>query len=329
MAGPFPPGDRGWLYRAAMLSDEKILLTGPAGQIALPMAEYLSKENEVWGIARFGDPASRERVDALGVTTRPCDIGRGDFDGLPTDFTYLVHLAAYQGPGTDYDYAMTVNAEGTGLLMQHCRRAKAALVMSTSSVYRPDEDPMHAFVEGDPVGGGTSPWSPTYAVSKIAQEAVARHQARSLGLPTVIARMNASYGPNGGLPTLNLEAVLAGLPIAARFDPCPYTPIFQDDINWQLEPLLAAAGVPATIVNWGGDEVVTIQEWAAHLGELTGLPAEVEVVESPGSHRGRVSDPTRRLGLTGPCRVDWRRGLDRVVEARAAPAPGGDGDRRG
>jgi hypothetical protein len=30
------------------------------------------------------------------------------------------------------------------------------------------------------------------------------------GLPTVIARMNASYGPNGGLPALNLDALLAG-----------------------------------------------------------------------------------------------------------------------
>ncbi len=306
-----------------MLRDEKILLTGPAGQIAFPIAEYLSKENEVWGIARFADAASRERVDALGVITRSCDIGKGDFHLLPTDFTYLIHLAAYQGPGTNYDYAITVNAEGTGLLMQHCRQARAALVMSTSSVYRPHDDPMHAFVEGDPVGGGTSPWAPTYAVSKIAQEAVARQNARSLGLPTVIARMNASYGPNGGLPTLNLRSVLAGTPIAARWDPCPYTPIFQDDIDEQVEPLLAAAGVPATIVNWGGDEIVTIQQWSAFLGELTGQPVEVVVTESTGSHRGMISDPAKRLALTGPCRVDWRQGLRRVVEAGAgAPPPG-------
>jgi nucleoside-diphosphate-sugar epimerase len=302
-----------------MLRDEKILLTGPAGQIGFPLAEYLSKENDIWGIARFGDPESRERVDALGVTTRSCDIGKGDFDQLPTDFTYLLHLAAYQGPGTDYDYAITVNAEGAGLLMQHCRSAKAALVMSTSSVYRPHQDPMHAFVEGGPVGGGTSPWAPTYAVSKIAQEAVVRQNARSLGLPTVIARMNASYGLNGGLLTLNLEAVLAGIPITARWKPCPYTPIFQDDINEQLEPLLAAASVPATIVNWGGDEIVSIQQWSEHMGQLTGLPVEVEVEESTGSHRGMISDPAKRLGITGPCRVGWRQGIRQVVEAHTAP----------
>ena len=47
-----------------MLRDEKILLTGPSGQIGFPLAEYLSRENEVWGVARFGDATARERVDA-------------------------------------------------------------------------------------------------------------------------------------------------------------------------------------------------------------------------------------------------------------------------
>jgi nucleoside-diphosphate-sugar epimerase len=300
-----------------MLSDEKILITGPAGQIAFPIAESLGKDNEVWGIARFSDEESRERVEAVGVTTRRCDIGSGDFSVVPTDFTNLLHLAAYQGPESDYDYAITVNAEGAGFLMQHCRKAKAALVMSTSSVYRPDADRMHPFLETDPVGGGASPWAPTYAVSKIAQEAVVRQNARSLGLPTVIARMNASYGPNGGLPALNLDALLAGNPIVARSDPCPYSPIFQDDINEQVEPLLAAASVPATIVNWGGDEVVTIQEWSAYFGELLGRPADVTVTDIPGSHQGMISDPTKRAALTGPCRVGWREGMRATVEARA------------
>jgi nucleoside-diphosphate-sugar epimerase len=300
-----------------MLSDEKILITGPAGQIAFPIAESLSKENDVWGIARFTDEESRGRVEAVGVTTRLCDIAAGDFSALPSDFTYLLHLAAYQGPESDYDYAITVNAEGAGFLMQHCRNAKAALVMSTSSVYRPNDDPMHAFLERDPIGGGTSPWAPTYAVSKVAQEAVVRQNARSLGLPTVIARMNASYGPNGGLPALNLDAMLAGKPIIARSDPCPYSPIFQDDINEQVEPLLAAARVPAIIVNWGGDEVVSIQEWTAYLSRLTGRPAEVTVTQVPGSHGGMISDPTKRLELTGPCRVGWRQGMQAMVEARS------------
>ena len=73
-----------------MLSGEKILITGPAGRIAFGLARSLAADNEVWGIARFSDPATREKVEALGVTTRALDIADGDFGDLPTDFTYLL-----------------------------------------------------------------------------------------------------------------------------------------------------------------------------------------------------------------------------------------------
>ena len=99
----------------------------------------------------------------------------GDFTGVPDDFTYVVHLAAFQGPGLDFDHAITVNAEGTGLLLAHCRNAKAALVMSTHSVYRPNDDPLHVYRETDPLGEVNSSLSPPYSMSKIAEEAVARH----------------------------------------------------------------------------------------------------------------------------------------------------------
>ena len=61
---------------------------------------------------------------------------------------------------------------------------------------------------------------------------------------------------------------------------------------------------------------MTIQQWSAYLGELTGRPAEVVVTHLPGSHRGMVSDPRRRTALTGPCRVGWQEGLRRVADVR-------------
>ena len=132
-----------------MLSVEKILVTGPAGTIAFPLASSLTPHNEVWGIARFSQPGSRERVEAAGVKTVVCD------------------------------------AEGTGLLLQHCREAKAALVMSTHSVYKPQEAHDHVFVETDPLGDVNAANTPTYSVAKIGQEAVARYCARAFDLPPV------------------------------------------------------------------------------------------------------------------------------------------------
>jgi nucleoside-diphosphate-sugar epimerase len=299
-----------------VLSGEKILLTGPAGHIGSPLARYVAHDNEVWGLARFGDEAALAHVKAVGVVPYRCDLAEGDLSGLPEDFTYVIHLAALAF-GNDYDRAITVNAEGTGRLLEHCRRAKAALVMSTHSVYRPHEDGRHAFVESDPLGDANASVSPTYSVSKIAQEAVARYCARALDLPVVIARMNVAYGPeSAGLPAYHMDAVAAGAPVITRSDPCLYSPIYEDDINEQVGALLDAASVPATIVNWAGDEAVSVQDWVAYAGELTGRRAEVVVQETPGTLRGLVADVSRRKSITGPCQVAWREGLRRTWRGR-------------
>ena len=128
-----------------MLSGEKVLVTGPGGRIAFGIAKTLAADNEVWGIARFSDPAVRAEVDAVGVRTQTVDLGDPDFSGLPDDFTYLLHIAA--DFSEDYERGLRVNAEGTGLLLSHCRNAKAALVMSTVTVYKPHPDPWHAFTK--------------------------------------------------------------------------------------------------------------------------------------------------------------------------------------
>ena len=306
-----------------VITGKKILITGPAGQIAFPMAQSLAASNDVWGVARFSDPASRERVEAVGVHTVACDLATGDFSELPDDFDYVLHLATFRNGGLDYDGAMRVNAEGTHLLLEHCRRAKAVLIMSTSEVYKPGPDPMHVITETDPLGDSNSLFDATYSMSKIAQEAVARSCARAYNIPVVIARMNASYGDNGGLLTYHLDWILAGQPVYVKWDPAMYSPIHQDDINAQVEPLLGAASVPATIVNWGGDEPVSAQEWCAYLAELTGREADVVVREVPGGIRGIILDNTRRMAITGPCTVTWRDGLKRVVASRLSDDDGG------
>jgi len=48
------------------------------------------------------------------------------------------------------------------------------------------------------------------------------------------------------------------------------------------------------------------QQWCAHLSELTGLPARLEVRPVAGSQPGVVLDNAKRLAATGPCRVGWR-----------------------
>lgn len=299
-----------------MLSDQKVLVTGPAGRIAFGLARILAEHNEVWGVARFQDPAARQEVEALGVRTLSLDLADGRFDELPSDFTHLLHLAA--DFGEDYERGLRVNAEGTGLLLSHCRRAKAALVMSTVTVYKPHPDPWHPFREDDPIGDAGLPHPQPYSIVKIAEEAVARYCARELDLPITIARMGSAYGDRGGLPLWHLRAVADARPVVARWDPLPYSPIHYDDINAQLEPLLDAASVPATVVNWCGDVPVTVQDWSTYFGELLGVDATLVTEVVPGASVGSVGDPTKRAAITGPCRVPWRDGF-RAMAAHYYP----------
>ena len=254
------------------IQNERILVTGAAGQIGLPLAMALAKNNDVWGVARFRDNAVRERLEAAGVTTRSVDLSDPDFSGLPKDFAYIIHFAVFLEPGLDFDYALRVNAEGTGLLMSHFRNARAFLSMSTCGVYGIPPDPFYEVKETDPLDNGVQPFCETYSISKIAQEAVTRFAARQLNFPTTIARMNVSYGPNGGLPAYQFDMMLGGeeVPVeVSRASVC--NPIYQDDINRQALLLLGVANVPATIVNWAGDEAVEVETYCRYMGEIADL----------------------------------------------------------
>lgn len=297
------------------LRGEKILVTGPAGRVAFPIAARLAQDNEVWGIARFGREEERARVEAAGIRARRVDLADPDWRELPSDFTLVLHFAAAIGTELSFADAIRINAVGTGHLMYRFRGARACLVASSRAVYAEPVDPDRLQHEDDPLGGDSPlPYAPTYRVSKLAQEAVAQFWAEELALPTILARLNVVYGDNVGLPAMMLELMKAGKPIPLGLHGATRAaPIHHDDLMLQLPGLLAAASVPATIVNWAGDEPVSMREMCEYMGRLTGLTPEI--VETASVSGNRPSDPTRRIRLAGRCRVDWRDGIRRMIEA--------------
>ncbi len=304
------PGD------AAPLRDQKILITGPTSQVALPVVRALAAPalgNEVWGLARFEKPESRAAVEALGARAVPADLASGAFDELPNDFDVALHFAVVKSG--DFDYDLRANAEGVGLLMAHLasgRAPKAFVHCSSAGVYEyAGNTPLR---EDAPLGDNHRAMLPTYSVCKIAAEAVARSASRQYDVPTVIARFSVPYGDNGGWPWFHLLMMKAGAEIPLHPErPNLFNPIHEDDYISQIPRLVGLASVPAQIVNWGGEQS-SVEAWCGILGELTGLePRFRETHDTIGSV---TLDLTRMRTTLGEPRVALREGLRRMVAAR-------------
>ena len=294
-----------------MLTDQKILITGPTGQVALPVTLALAQDNEVIGLARFSDPVARARLEAAGVTCIETNLAAGDFTSVPSEVDYVLNLAVVKSNRWDIDLA--ANAEAAGVLMQHCQSAKAMLHCSSTGVYQPAG--LHQLAETDALGDNHRVMMETYSIAKISAEVVVRTCARLFEIPTTIARLNVPYGDNGGWPAFHLMMIEAGQPVPVHPDrPNRFNPIHEDDIIRMIPALLEAASVPATIVNFGGVQAVDLEEWCAFLGDLVGKQATF--VDTDRTIGGVTIDTTKMLELVGPTQVDWRDGLRRMVAAR-------------
>ena len=293
------------------MRDARILITGATSQVGLPVARELAKSNEVFGLGRLRRAEEREHLARIGVQPVAADLATDDFASLPRDLDYVINFAVVKTGNFDHDLA--ANAEGVGRLMARLAGIRAFLHCSSTAVYQADGH--HAFKETDPLGDNHRAIFPTYSICKIAAESMVKFAARQWNIPTTIARLNVPYGDNGGWPAFHLEMILGGMAIDVHVDaPSIYNPIHEDDYIATIPRLLEAASVPATVVNWGGSEEASIEDWCRYIGELVGVPPKFNSTATT-IPSVRI-DTTRMLELIGPTRVGWKDGIRRMVQAR-------------
>lgn len=294
------------------LTDSVIVIAGGTGQVGKPVAKALAAQgNEVHGLARFKDPAVREEMESAGVTCHAVDLIDPDLSSVPTEVDHLINLSVTKTGRWAKDLA--ANADAAGLLMSHCRTARSVLHCSSTAVYAPtDGEPMS---EDSPLGRDHhQDMLPTYSTAKTAAESVVSFAAREFELPTTIARLCVPYGDEGGWPAFHLLMAQAGQAIPVHPDGSRYNVIHHEDIINQIPALLDAATSPATILNWGGDEVVSVEEWTRYLARLAGAPDptfEIDDHTIPSA----VIDTARSREALGPCQVSWLDGFRRLAES--------------
>jgi UDP-glucuronate 4-epimerase len=297
---------------------QKVLFVGGQGPVSGPALRLLAPDNDVFVMARFSKPEVRARLEAIGVSCIRHDIFES-FDDLPDDFDYVYDSALpltrnasgrTDVPSIDrWPSSFDAYADATGRLMAHCRRAKGFLFASTISVYDPPggDAPVP---ESHPFGIHTTS---AYAFTKVANEAVISYLSRSLDIPTTIIRVGSASGVDGGPMRGRLDRIVRGKPISLHPDKPNYMrPIFEPDCARLGVAALEAGRVPPLVVNWCGDDVVTVEDYCTYMGELIGKQPTFEY--TPKAWCSLVPDTTLMHEVLGYCETTWRDGCRMLVE---------------
>lgn len=289
------------------LSGRRVLITGASGLVAFPIAVELAKQNETYAVARFSDAAQQRLLEAQGVRTIAFDMANPDLSALPKSVDVVINYGVL--PPTHPD-AYEVNAGAAGRLASRYRDCEAFIHGSTGSLYQyQGERPLREEdAYGLHSGGGEN-----YAASKIAAEFLLKHLSVEYGMPTVLVRIFSFYGPRGGGVTQRVDQVARGEPVSVY----PgvrnvHTPLYEDDYVEKTIACASIAKAPAEIINIGGVEAVTTQEYCQVAGEMLGkTPTFVE----NGKSWPIWADTSKMVRLLGPPKVSVREGVRRVIEA--------------
>lgn len=173
----------------------KIVVTGGAGFIGANLCRELLRRHEVTHVVAFDDLSTGDAGNLVGVGAELVEgsiLDRKRLAATVDGARAVVHLAARPSvPRSIADPVAThdVNVTGTLNVLEACRKAKANIIMaSSSSVYgSSDQLPKHESLP-------TRPQSP-YAASKLAAEAYTLAYAVSYNVPALAFRFFNVYGP--------------------------------------------------------------------------------------------------------------------------------------
>jgi UDP-glucuronate 4-epimerase len=302
---------------------EKVLFVGGQGPVSHPAARALAADNDVYVMARFSEAGSRARLEAEGITCIAHDLF-DPFDDLPNDFAYVYHTAlpmfAVTEPLGPWPDSYDKYADATGRLMAHLQPSKGFLFGSTISLYDPPARPS----QQDRRAPGDTPVPEhhhygihthnAYAFTKACNEAVVSYLSRSLNVPTTIIRIGSASGVDGGPMRWRLDAIVRGEPIKVHPDKPTYMrPIFEPDAAKLGIAALEAGRVPPLVVNWCGDDIVTVEDYCTFMGELIGREPIFEYTTE--AYVSLVPDITLRREVLGTADVRWQDGCRALVEA--------------
>lgn len=271
------------------------------GQEAVRAIQAAGVKKKVYGVSRFSEASTREKLEKLGLKTISCDLlERGAVGELP-QVPNIIFMAGRKFGTADGGEALTwaMNTVVPANVGHHFSKSRI-VAFSSGNVY------------GDTAvsGGGCTeevPVSPTgeYAQSVLGRERVFAYFCNKNQAPTALIRLNYAidlrYGVlyEIGKQVFNDEAV--------DVSTGQVNVIWQGDANTHALLALEHCAVPANIINSTGPESVSIRFVAAEFARLLGKNLVFKGAEKPAVLLNNASKAVRLFGYP-------RVGLRQMIE---------------
>jgi len=280
------------------------------GMMAVRAVKAAGLNKKVYGISRFSDPASRSKLDALGIKTITCDLLDGaSVDKLPPAKNVIFLAGKKFGTVEAQDLTWATNTLVPANVARHFA-SSAIVAFSTGCVYDFAPPWSGGSVETDdpkPVG--------EYAQSTLGRERIFEYYSRTAATPVCLFRLNYAIDLRYGVLYDIAAKVYGGEPISLSVG--TFNCIWQGDVLERTLLSLKLCSSPPTVLNITGPETVSVRWVAEEFGHRFGREP-IFMGSEPSGPGGYLTNAAKSFSLFGYPSISLPDMIDMVAQWMSA-----------